>query len=335
MLASWSPGILNSLHPDFSSRNAGYSGDDFFLVAEGPRRDIGGGLVRWQRTYAAVPATHYEPESYNYSFIGFVGRYYVAGSGLGVAVTGRPRKNWTVTSRVKHEYFLVGLTDPTEAAAQSTPQAVANYTGSALIPTVYALRYYSTSASNGTLGNEVDAITDPITVGQEGFSGGPTMSTAPSRTDYNLWMKFAQAVPFKVHVSYAVGDIVSYQGGVYACIVAISVSTTSTLPTNGSYWSVCGYSGFSGDVVNSSQWYGPWLGNSNGVSYAFGDQVIYLGVAYQCVNAPGAQPNDFPNTPGSTVWSVIHPSQFVAEDSQLTRWMGNIFLRQTRYVLAR
>src|ERR1035441_6187763 len=42
----------------------------YFLIAEGPKHDVGGGIVRWDRTYSAVPATWYDWETMAYSFVG-------------------------------------------------------------------------------------------------------------------------------------------------------------------------------------------------------------------------------------------------------------------------
>ncbi len=54
---------------------------------------MGGGVVKWTRTYAAVPATHDEFEKHAYNFIGAVGVF-----GFNVAtVAGRERKVLSVT----------------------------------------------------------------------------------------------------------------------------------------------------------------------------------------------------------------------------------------------
>jgi len=67
-LRNFIPEPLGSNHP-----SGGYTPDysDYMLVQEGPRQDIGGGMIKWHRTYAKVPASHDEFESYSYSFIGF------------------------------------------------------------------------------------------------------------------------------------------------------------------------------------------------------------------------------------------------------------------------
>src|SRR5512146_759864 len=102
--ADFLPLALNTPHPS-AGQNPDYSA--FLLVSEGPRQDIGGGVVKWTRTYAKVPDPYDEFESYSYPFIGLEGRWNIGNQGNTVAVTGRPRKSAIVNSRVRHEYFLV------------------------------------------------------------------------------------------------------------------------------------------------------------------------------------------------------------------------------------
>src|SRR6266851_4505981 len=65
--ASYTATALNTLHPS-NGKTPDYS--SFWLVAEGERRDIEGGMVRWTRTYAKKPASYSDFETYPYSFIG-------------------------------------------------------------------------------------------------------------------------------------------------------------------------------------------------------------------------------------------------------------------------
>src|SRR5947207_7549242 len=101
----FAPTPLNTAHPSYR-QFPDYS--DFKLVAEGPRQDVGGGMVKWSRTYAKVPASHDEFESYAYAFIGFLGLWTVGNLSTSVQATGRPRQSHIVTSRVQHDYFLTG-----------------------------------------------------------------------------------------------------------------------------------------------------------------------------------------------------------------------------------
>lgn len=88
---------LNSKHPDYS---------DFVLVEEGPRTDIGGGMVEWERTYAAVPDAGDEYETYPFNLIGFANNI-IAGPNF---EEGRARQIRRVNSRVHNEFFLAGNT---------------------------------------------------------------------------------------------------------------------------------------------------------------------------------------------------------------------------------
>lgn len=92
---------LNTAHPS-SGLSPDYSA--WVLVEESDtKQDVGNGIVRWRRTYAKVPAQHNEWESYAYSFIGTAP--FLA---LSTAQEGRLRFVERVTSRVQHDYYLVG-----------------------------------------------------------------------------------------------------------------------------------------------------------------------------------------------------------------------------------
>ena len=96
LASSFSPEALNTAHPDASS---------FKLVEESDGEAIGGGLIRWTRTYAKVPSTWSEPAgNIAYNFIGLVGVW-----GVNVdEVTGRERFTLPVQVKVTREYFLTG-----------------------------------------------------------------------------------------------------------------------------------------------------------------------------------------------------------------------------------
>jgi len=107
--ASWAPTALNTAHPS-SGDTPDYS--SYVLVEESNPRAMGGGLVTWTQTYAQVPSSHSEWESYAYAFIGFAGANWTTTT----IPTGRPRQTFTAPSRVQYDYFLVGsggsYTDP-------------------------------------------------------------------------------------------------------------------------------------------------------------------------------------------------------------------------------
>lgn len=78
----------------------------YLLCEESERQDVGGGVVEWTRTYAQVPATHYQPTSINYRFIQFLFPTVINGTTF-FPVNGRPSFEQTVTGSVKFEYFLL------------------------------------------------------------------------------------------------------------------------------------------------------------------------------------------------------------------------------------
>lgn len=164
-LEFWEPEPLNSPH-DSAGMDPDYS--DYFLVKEGPRQDIGGGMVKWTRTYAIVPDSYDDFQSYSYPFIGIVGVIQSA-SGFGgsgtpnpVQVTGRPRLSHTVTTRVRHDFFKVGPGAP--------------YASAGNIPIVPAQDYVMPSLGN----------TFPVEQLDDARLSIP--ATIPSRTTYLGWI---------------------------------------------------------------------------------------------------------------------------------------------------
>ncbi len=137
----------------------GFDRDSSFkLVSEGPRQDIGGGLVKWTRTYARLPASHDEFESYSYSFIGFQGVWTVGNlTGTSIQATGRPRQSHVVTSRVRHDYFY--STEP------------------GTIPVIKSQRYLNGAGPGPTEPLDTDYLYDAVLVPS-------TPASSPSRTEY-------------------------------------------------------------------------------------------------------------------------------------------------------
>lgn len=144
-LSSFVALALNTPHPTYST---------YYLVDESEKVDIGGGLVRWTRTYAQVPASYSEPGgNYAYSFIGFYGQF-----GINVTqITGRERQTEVVPVRINRDFFLVGpgqiYTDPND------------------IPTMPEQQYYSGSPT--------------LKVNYIGDSPPLQIATTPSRTAYD------------------------------------------------------------------------------------------------------------------------------------------------------
>lgn len=92
---SYAPLALNTAHPTETG---------FVLVAESETRDMGGGMVRWTRTYAKVPASYSEPGgNYGYNFIGLIG-----GGGTTLSFVARQRFTRNVPVLIQRDFYLVG-----------------------------------------------------------------------------------------------------------------------------------------------------------------------------------------------------------------------------------
>jgi hypothetical protein len=151
--ARYAPQDLGGPHPVY----AGY-----YLAEESGYQQLGGGLAKWNRTYAMKPATRYTYEMYSYPFIGYWGM-----TGINVTnVTGRERIAKPCLSRIKHEYFRIA-------------NAGADYIDDSQIPILYAQKYYF-----GTANQLVDYIAD---------SPPFIAPTVPSRSTYESWIADAQA----------------------------------------------------------------------------------------------------------------------------------------------
>lgn len=158
LLKDFLPLALNTAHFD-----ADFT--DWVLVKEGTKQHAGGGMVKWNRTYAIVPDSWDDWEIYGYPFIGYQGIYLAGNIGNvnPVAVTGRPRETQKVDSRVHRDYFLVGPGLTYETAGE--------------IPILIGQQYYA----GGLGGQKTDYIMDAF--------GG----TSPTRTAYEVWVANADS----------------------------------------------------------------------------------------------------------------------------------------------
>jgi len=150
-LSSFSPLALSTAHGTYT---------DAYLVKESPLQDLGGGIVKWTRTYAQIPATRDEYGSASYLFIGFLGVHVAPYSQYDTLVNDeRDPFQKVVTSRLTKEYFLC-------AAGQT-------YTTPSAIPTIEAQSYHFDGHPN----NKVLYLVDPAinTISAE---------TIPSLPDY-------------------------------------------------------------------------------------------------------------------------------------------------------
>lgn len=95
--ADFTPLALNTLHPTEAN---------FRLVEETPLEDFGGGVAKWTRVFAKVPATWSELATLSYSFVGYLGTTGLDAAGL---FGGRERFSRNVNAKVTRDYFLVGV----------------------------------------------------------------------------------------------------------------------------------------------------------------------------------------------------------------------------------
>lgn len=120
----WAATAQGTAHPDYPT---------FYLVSEGERKDKLGGVVEWERIYAAVPDTFSEWETFAYAFIGNFGV-----SGINVSVVpGRPRTVFSVSTRVQNDFFLV----PSSVVDPILGGAAVSITTPGSIPKIWAFQY--------------------------------------------------------------------------------------------------------------------------------------------------------------------------------------------------
>lgn len=88
----------------------------YYFIGDTGMHDLGGGMVRFTREWAKIPAQHTEWETYAYNFIGFYGAY-----GINVTtIAGRERFTPpSVPCQVVHDYYLC-----TSGQPYTTPGAI-------------------------------------------------------------------------------------------------------------------------------------------------------------------------------------------------------------------
>ena len=188
----FSPTALGTPHPD--TDNTGHTPttgpavaiqlSSYILVSESERVPVGGGVVKWTRTYAKTPASRSEWSNITYNFIGFFGV-----SGVNVAyVQGRNRKVMTVPCKIVYDYWLTGAASTVD---NSGTGAASTAVSPDLIPQIQEQKYFFEAytgappawSTDWTLGNATDFIGD--TTGANVTIANPT---SPSRSTYQGWM---------------------------------------------------------------------------------------------------------------------------------------------------
>jgi hypothetical protein len=209
--ASYTPLALNSAHPDYAS---------FYLVGESERTPLGGDCVEWTRTYAAVPATHNEPESYALNLIGLFSGAAPLFAGLHLAE--RVRRTELVVSRVQYDYFKTGPAQ-TYLTAQDVPRTPALKYMKSLYPT----------PNVGFTGIPVEALgidtiptcTDYVTMIANAAANG--WSSAVATQTYNPSTGIATMVPITTEGQFAAEDsrIERWQGLIFRRITRYVLAT--------------------------------------------------------------------------------------------------------------
>lgn len=122
LFANFTPLALNTAHPTFTTA---------YLVQESPLQDLGGGVAKWTRTYATIPAQRNEYEMFAYQYIGIYGYVLAQGGSVTTEVDGRERFTESSLSRVQHDYFLCASGQDYETPADIPVNAAQAYYQSA------------------------------------------------------------------------------------------------------------------------------------------------------------------------------------------------------------
>ena len=179
-LANVTPLALNTPHPS-SGMTPDYSNTGaipYYLIAEGDKQDCGGGVVKWFRTYSAIPASYSDWSEMVYNFIG-TGPIGPMTSGN----VGRLRFSDKVKCRIQNDFFMVGVgfTDP----ITGTVVASGAFTSPGVIPEIWAITYCQQVVISGTqyggLFYRQDYVCDSVTLDS---NVGWLVQTTPTATQY-------------------------------------------------------------------------------------------------------------------------------------------------------
>lgn len=175
------PTALNTPHPNYAA---------FVLVEEGPRKDMAGGFIRSTRVYAKVPATHYDWNKIQYSFIGLTRTF--AGGGTQT----RTRKTWDKDLLLQFDYALCP-SNGTGAAWTDPIFGSYNVDTPGDIKDVLEMQYVAQAGSGGVLYGGIDLAVEILNL------EGVVVPTWPSSEQYigmiqdaltNRWANFDNLV---------------------------------------------------------------------------------------------------------------------------------------------
>lgn len=172
--ANYSPLALNT---DYGTATG------FRCVGDSELQDLGGGVSKFTRTFAKVPATWTEYGDYSYSFIGLAGAFGVNTE----TATGRDRFTKIVRSKIDYDYWIEDGSSQTQNGETATITTAAN------IPLIAQTKYYE--AGYATL--ETDYLKDsppyatatvPSRTTYDGYISGGTYVLVPEGSIITRWM---------------------------------------------------------------------------------------------------------------------------------------------------
>ena len=212
---------LGTAHPS-SGQTPDYS--NYMLVKEGPKQDMGGGLVKWSRTYARIPFSWDSWESYSYTYPG--SSPYGAISSMGI---GRFPLTLPVVARVRHDYFAVA-----GSAGTST------YSSAGSIPYIRATAFCAQwTVSEGTAA---------------GSYGGWDYRTQYLSDDYSFYTTVGNLMPSIPSASTYESMIHDAQVNGWNSTITVEVLTTAVPPQ------IDGSSVWGGQLVAEDSRLTQWLG---------------------------------------------------------------------------
>lgn len=165
---------LNTNHPSYPT---------YKLVEESPLQDQGGGIVKWTRTYAAIPDARDDYSTLAYNYIGYYGTIANIAVAIAYPVIGRNRFTEPVTCRIRSDYFLcaIGQTYPTPASIPVISAQLYYVPLGTISGSTFTSTYPAGSTNDILYGTQTDFLWDNS--GAHAFPGA-IIPTRPTRTEY-------------------------------------------------------------------------------------------------------------------------------------------------------
>jgi hypothetical protein len=163
---SHTPLAMGTLHPIWTKHG---------LVSEEKTQDLGGGVAKWKRIYAAVPKSRTEGTSLAYQFPGYLLSYTTGG--VHTYVTARLATTFLSNCTLTYDYFVIG----TSGGGALT----ADYSTFQSIPTFLHQRW-TYNVTNGLVVIGL-AEMNPAQLWDAGSNQNVAGATNPSATTYLAW----------------------------------------------------------------------------------------------------------------------------------------------------